>query len=102
MTVSAPVTILGGLPVVAFVAFGKDADTPNGAGEYWAEVEDICWMKKDGSAGKSIPQHLIDKAEVYDPYFANLTESVSDHLAMERWEREHPDMRQFEDMVSFG
>ena len=29
-------TILGGLPVIADVAFGKDADTPNGPGEYWA------------------------------------------------------------------
>ena len=29
-SVTRPATILGGLPVIATVSFGKDADTPNG------------------------------------------------------------------------
>lgn len=73
----APGTILGGLPVIADVAFGIDGWT----GEGWSEVEHIYWQKKDGTAGKEIPLHLRDKAEKYDPYFSNLTEQVGEHLA---------------------
>ena len=97
-----PATILGGLPVMADIAFGKDADTPNGPGDYYAEVEDIAWRKRDGTPGKSISQAMYDRAEKYDPYFGNLICQVSDNLAMEQWEREHPGQRQFEDMVAFG
>lgn len=75
--------ILGGLPVVAQVSFGKDADTPNGPGDYWAEVEAIYWCKRDGSRGAPIPQHLRDRAEKYDPYFCRLIEQVSDQLVHE-------------------
>lgn len=80
-------TILGGLAIIADVAFGKDSDTPNGPGDYWASVEHIYWLKKNGTKGKEIPQAVRDKAEKYDPYFATLTENVSEMLAYEDWER---------------
>ncbi len=74
---SAPCTILGGLPVHATVSYGTDDFT----GEGWAEVEDICWLRRDGKRGKAIPQEVFDRAEKYDPYFARLTEEVSDYNA---------------------
>lgn len=80
-----PGTILGGLPVIAVVSAGKDADTPNGPGEYWEEVDSIHWMKRDGSKGKEIPKRLRDKAEKYDSYFCCLLEQVWDHLIHEEW-----------------
>lgn len=79
-------SILGGLPVIAEISFGKDADTPNGAGEHWSEVDALYWCKKDGSAGKEIPEHVRDRAEKYDPYFCNLIENVCEQLAYERSE----------------
>lgn len=83
----APATILGGLPVIADVAFGKDPDGPWGWGDAWAEVQALFWMKRNGTAGKPIPQHVYDRAEKYDPGFASLTEQVSDHFACQ----ERPD-----------
>lgn len=74
-----PATILGGLPVIAYVSFGID-DGPNGR-DYWASVEHIYWRKKDGTKGKEIPQHLRDRAEKYDPYFATIVEQINDYLA---------------------
>lgn len=76
-------TILGGLPVVAVVTGGKDADTPNGPGEYWTEVVSIHWMKRDGSKGAEIPPHIRDRAEAYDFGFCDLTEQVFDSLLHE-------------------
>jgi len=84
----APATILGGLPVWADVHWGKDADTPNGAGDYWAEVEDICWRKRDGSRGKSITQKVWERAENYDCYFCHTIEEVEDYLDHQTRERE--------------
>lgn len=72
----APVTILGGLPVIAEVSFSRDYWT----GESDADVDDLCWMKRDGSKGKSIPQHLFDKATA-DYKSADIIEQVVDHLA---------------------
>lgn len=83
-------TILGGLPVIADVSFGYDGFT----GEYYSEVSQLFWVKKDGSPGKELPQHVIDKAEKYDPYFANLTENVSEMLASEAYENKPKEMFQ--------
>lgn len=74
-----PATILGGLPVIAAVRFGVD-DGPNGR-DYWAEVEQIYWRKRDGSKGKPIPQHIFDRAEEADPCFGALVEEANDYLA---------------------
>ena len=74
-----PATILGGLPVVADVAFGYDSY----AGEYYAEVDMIYWRKKDGTAGKQIPQHIRDRAETFDSYFSDLIERANEYLAHE-------------------
>lgn len=81
--ITRPTTILGGLPVIAEISFGKDADTPNGAGEHWSEVGAIYWRKRDGSAGKEISESIRDRAEKYDPYFCNLVEGVCEELAYE-------------------
>lgn len=70
-------TILGGLPVVADVVFGYDSWNM----EHWAEVETIYWQKRDGTAGKALPQHIVDKARKYDTGFSCLIEQVSDNLA---------------------
>lgn len=79
MSFEGPGTILGGLPVWAEIDAGKDADTPNGPGDYWAEVRQIYWRKRNGSKGKPIPQHLFDKAAKYDYKFCDLIEQVQDH-----------------------
>ena len=80
--VSRKTTILGGLPVMATVWFDRD----DFSGEYLAEVEEICWVKRNGKPGKEIPQKVRDRAAVYDPCFCCLVEDVSEQLA---WEREN-------------
>lgn len=80
-----PVVILGGLPAVAEVVFGKDADTPNGPGEYWAEVRGLWWRRRDGSKGTPISDKIRDRAEKHDHGFCGLTEFVSDECAREAW-----------------
>lgn len=84
MPYEGPGTILGGLPVIAVIEAGKDADTPNGPGEYWQEIVSIHWKKRDGSKGKKIPEHLRDRAENYDYGFYSLIEQVDYHHIMER------------------
>lgn len=86
MSFERPGTILGGLPVIAEVEFGKDADTPNGPGEYWAEVQAIYWRKRDGSKGKEIPEHIRDRAAKHDYAFCYLIEQIEDQLVQERYE----------------
>lgn len=71
-------TILGGLPVIADISFGRSWE-----GEYWAEVDAIYWRKRDGTAGKEISLRLRDKAERYDPYFGDLIERANESLAHE-------------------
>lgn len=78
-------TILGGLPVWADIASGKDPDGPWGPGEYWSEVQTLYWVKRDGSKGKELPQHIVDRAENYDYGFCNLIESIFDQLSHESW-----------------
>lgn len=73
-----PGTILGGLPIIAEVSWGTDY-----WGEGYAEIEAIYWVKRDGTAGKPIPQHLWDRAEKYDAYFCSLVEQLQDHCAYE-------------------
>lgn len=69
-------TILGGLPIIADVSFGRDY-----WGEYWAEVDAIYWRRRDGTAGKQISDKVRDRAEKYDPYFGGLIEQANDFLA---------------------
>lgn len=70
-------TILGGLPVVVDVNFGRDSWT----GECYSEVESIWWMKRNGKAGKSIPDHIWNRAEKYDPYFSEMTTRIVEDIA---------------------
>lgn len=80
MTLGAPVTILGGLPVFAYVSFGVDPFT----GEGEADVEAIHWLKRNGEPGKRLPDHIVDRAAKFDPYFCDLTARVSDYHSEER------------------
>ena len=66
-------SILGGLPVYAFIASGKDGFT----GEYWSEVQSIHWLKKGDLPGSEIPQSVFDRAAGYDPYFSSLIDTVN-------------------------
>lgn len=81
-----PATILGGLPVIAEVLFTR--------GDGWttdddADVVGVFWMKRDGTAGKPVPQHMLDRAEkVCSWWESDVIEAVSEHLAHEQWERE--------------
>lgn len=77
-----PVTILGGLPVIADVSFGVD-DSPVCGREYWADVDALYWRKRDGTAGKPIPQKVWDRAEKDDPYLCSVIEQAHDWLAYE-------------------
>lgn len=79
--------MLGGLPVWADVQFGKDPDTPNGPGEFWAEVLCLRWVRRDGSPGRELPPAVVDRAEAYDYGFCDLTQAVSEELAFEAHER---------------
>jgi hypothetical protein len=83
MGIRAPATILGGLPIIAEVSFGQDY-----WGEHWAEVDHLYWRKRDGTAGKEIPQHLYDKAEAYDYGHSSVIEQVNDYLAYEQSQQE--------------
>lgn len=76
-------TILGGLPIVADVTFGKDADTPNGPGEYWAEVEALYWQKHDGTKGKEVSQAVYERCHRWDNYWqAYVTEEANEWLSV--------------------
>lgn len=81
-----PATILGGLPVWAEVSFYR--------GDGWttdddAEVDALYWLKRDGTKGAPLPQHIIDRAEAKDPYWqCDVIEKVSDHLMYEQWQEE--------------
>ena len=69
-------SIKGGLPVWVRIRYGKDVDTPNGPGEYWAAVESISFLKRDGAPGTEISQRLWDEGEAYDPYWCALIEEA--------------------------
>jgi len=71
-------TILGGLPVIAEVSWGTDY-----WGEGYAEIEQIYWMKRDGTKGKPISRKVFDRAEIYDSYFCSLVEQLSEQAAHE-------------------
>ena len=73
-----PGTILGGLPVIADVSWGTDY-----WGEGYADIDAIYWRKRDGSKGKPIPQHILDRAEKYDSYFCSLVEQLQEHCIYE-------------------
>lgn len=72
-------TILGGLPVIATVYWSYDEWT----GEHDFEITSICWRKRDGTAGKPVPQSVLDRAEKHDMLFCNLNEQLSEQAAYE-------------------
>lgn len=80
---SGPASILGGLPVIADVTFSR--------GDGWvtddtADVDCLYWMKRDGSKGKPIPEHMYDRLPDY--WECDVIEAVTDHLCYQQWERQ--------------
>ena len=81
-----PSLLKGCLPVWIEVSAGKDADTPNGAGEYWEEVDAIYWLKRDGTKGSHISEKLWEEAEKEDYGFCNMLEGFWDTMRHEQEE----------------
>lgn len=74
--VLAPVTILGGLPVIASCWFSG----PDHNGEYDCGVDEIYWQKRDGTAGKEISERVRDRLEKESYWDAYVTEQANDWL----------------------
>lgn len=66
--------IFGKMPVIVDIGYGYE-DSPCFGREYYEEVEGIWWRKKDGTKGKHVPEHLMDRLEEQDMYLLNLIES---------------------------
>lgn len=80
-----PAQILGGLPVWAECSVHKSPAGPWGPEEYDMEVDALFWLKKDGTKGGALPEHMYDKASEKDPYWqAYVTEAVSDYVVYAR------------------
>lgn len=74
----------GCLPVWIVVNCGKDADTPNGPGEHYEEVEEIYWLKRNGTKGSHISQKLWDEAEAEDYGFCMMLEAFWSDMRYEQ------------------
>lgn len=75
--------ILGGLPIMAKINCWMSEGTWLSDAEFYSEVEKIFWMKRDGTPGKEIPEHLYERAEEYDYMFSDLMEYGFHWLAMQ-------------------
>lgn len=84
-----PVTVLGGLPVIADVWFSG----PDYFGEYDAGVNELFWRKSDGSKGKPLPPRIMGRVERENYWEANVTEQANDWLSCHTPIR-YPDGRQ--------
>lgn len=65
-TIEGPSTMLGGLPIWLEVFYTR--------GDGWETDDDydvtgVYWLKKDGTKGKHVPQHMIERAERLDDYW---------------------------------
>jgi hypothetical protein len=86
----APVTILGGLPVIAEVSFYLgDGWTTDDA----AEVDALYWQKRDGSKGKEVSQAIYDRLDKHNDWWeADVTEQVSDYLSYQSYEEKRDEL----------
>lgn len=72
-----PVTVLGGLPVIADVWFDCDYE-----GNYDAGCDGLYWIKRDGSKGAPLSQKVMDRVESGDYWDAYVTEQANDWLSV--------------------
>jgi hypothetical protein len=80
-----PVTVLGGLPVIAEVWFSG----PDYFGEYDAGVDSLSWQKHDGSIGSPLSEKVMARIEK-DPYWqAYVTEQANDWLSVHAPHKHH-------------
>lgn len=77
MSVFAPVTVIGGLPVIAEVWFSG----PDYKGEYDAGVDQLYWQKHNGSKGKPLSQKVMDRIQKEQYWDAYVTEQTNDWLS---------------------
>lgn len=68
-----PSVILGGLPVWVELHVQKTYE-----GDIWEQIDEIRWLKKNGTPGKLITQKVYDKASKYDPGWCELSEHFWD------------------------
>lgn len=81
-----PCTVMGGLPLIADVSFTRDF-----YGDVDADVDQLYWMKRDGSKGAPVSEAFMEKLNKRHEWWeADVTEQVSEHLAYEQAEREGP------------
>lgn len=72
-----PVTVLGGLPVIADVWFSG----PDYYGEYDSGADALFWRKRDGTRGKELSLAMMERVEKLDgDWQAYVTEQASDWL----------------------
>lgn len=75
-----PVTILGGLPVIASVWFSG----PDYEGHYDAGCDGLYWQNRDGTRGAPLSERMMDRVEKQDEYWqADVTEKANDWLGYE-------------------
>lgn len=71
-----PVTVRGGLPVIADVWFSG----PDYYGEYDSGVNALYWQKRDGTRGNELSKALMEKIKSQDYWEAYVTEQANDWL----------------------
>lgn len=87
MGIFCPVTVLGGLPVIAEVWFSG----PDYYGEYDCGCDALYWEKRDGSCGAPLSERMMKRVEAFDEYWeADVTEAANDWLSVST-PRRYPD-----------
>ena len=75
--IEGPSTILGGLPVWAEFTYTRGD---------WGFTDDdfdldaLYWLKRDGTKGNPLPEHMYDRAEKHDEYFSDCFQQLEDNL----------------------
>lgn len=74
-----PVTVLGGLPVIAEVWFSG----PDYYGEYDCGCDGLYWAKRDGTKGAPLSDVMMERVYKWHQWWeADVTEQASDWLSM--------------------
>lgn len=78
-----PSVLFGCLPVWIVVSAGG-----NTYDDYWEEVEEVYWLKRNGTKGSPVKQSILDRAEAQDFGFCNVLESFWDNWRCAKDEEE--------------
>lgn len=78
----APVTVCGGLPLIADVWFSG----PDYYGEYDSGVTALYWMKRNGERGQRVSEAFMASIEKRDQWWeSHVIEQVEDYHASEEY-----------------